>query len=107
MFLFLRSTDKNEIEGEEGVDAYKGIFFTFAYEIFDRMDKQLIAHSNQSGLYKAISEFQPQTGIIENNVVFLESERFSKNHLFKSYIWSQRLKFKNRFGVATHIAISY
>ena len=82
-------------------------FFTFAYEICGHMDKKLIAYSNQSDLSKAISEFQPQTRIIENSVAFLESEKFSKNHLFKSHIWKQGLKFKNRFGVATHIAISY
>ena len=103
----MTTTDKNEIEGEEGVNAYKGIFFTFAYEICGHMDKKLIAYSNYSGICEAIFEFQPQTRIIENSVTFLESEKFSKNRLFKSHIWRQGLKFKNRFGVATHIAISY
>ena len=31
-----------------------------------------------SGLSEAISEFQPQTRIVENNVAFLESEKFIK-----------------------------
>ena len=44
--LVKKNTDKNEIEGEEGVNAYKGIFFTFAYEICGHTDKQLIAYSN-------------------------------------------------------------
>ena len=82
-------------------------FFTFAFEVYSHMDKQLIAYGNQNGLSEAISEFQPQTRIIENNVAFLKSEKFSKIHFIRSYIWSQGLKFKNRFGVATHIAISY
>ena len=99
--------DKTEIEGEEGVNEYKGIFFIFAFEVYSHMDKQLIAYGNQNGLSEAISEFQPQTRIIENNVAFLESEKLSKNHLFRSYIWSLGLKLKNRFGVAIHIAISY
>ena len=41
-----KTTDKNEIEGEEGVNAYKGIFFIFAYEICGHMDKRSIAFSN-------------------------------------------------------------
>ena len=45
-FLAFTYTDKNEIEGEEGVNAYKGIFFTSAYDICGHMDKQLIAYSN-------------------------------------------------------------
>ena len=40
------STDKNEIEGEEGVNEYKGIFFSFAFEVYSFMDKQLIAYGN-------------------------------------------------------------
>ena len=40
------NTDKNEIEGEEGVNEYKGIFFTFAFEVYSHMDKQLIAYGN-------------------------------------------------------------
>jgi len=39
----MTTTDKNEIEGEEGVNAYKGIFLTFAYEICGHIDKQLLA----------------------------------------------------------------
>ena len=32
IYRFIRFiTDKNEIEGEEGVNEYKGIFFTFAF----------------------------------------------------------------------------
>ena len=95
------------MEGVEGVSAYKGISFTFSFEVYSHMDKQIIAYCNWSGLFEAISEFQPQTKIIENNDAFLESEKLSKNHLFKRHIWRQGLKFKNRFGVASHIAISY
>ena len=42
----LSYTDKNEIEGEEGVNEYKGIFFMFAFEVYSHMDKQLIAYGN-------------------------------------------------------------
>jgi len=38
------STDKNEIEGEEGVNAYKGIFVIFSFEVYRHMDKQLIVY---------------------------------------------------------------
>ena len=41
-----KSTDNNEIEGEEGVNAYKGIFLTFAFEVYSYMDKKLIAFGN-------------------------------------------------------------
>ena len=54
------------------------------------MDKHLIAYGNKSGLPDAISEFQPQTSIIEN-VTFFKGEKFSKNHFLRGCIWSQGL----------------
>ena len=44
--FYRKCTDKIEIEGEEGVNEYKGIFFTFAFEVYSHMDKQLIAYGN-------------------------------------------------------------
>ena len=41
-FSHAEFTDKNE--GEEGVNAYKGIFFPFAFELCGHMDKKLIAY---------------------------------------------------------------
>ena len=42
----LKTTDENKIESEEGVNAYKGIFFAFAFVVYGRMDKQFIAYGS-------------------------------------------------------------
>ena len=44
-----RTTETNEIDGEEEVHAYRKIFFMFLFEFYGHMGKYLVAYGKKSG----------------------------------------------------------
>ena len=86
---------------------YKGIFFPIRLKIHGRTAQWFVANGNISGHTEAIFEFQPLTpDITPEKVIFAKFFSLQKSNIIL-YNSGLGLKFKNRFGEAILITISY
>ena len=86
---------------------YKGIFFLIKLKIHGCTAQRFVAYGNMSGHTEAIFEFQPLTpDITPEKVIFAKFFTLKKSNIIL-YNSGLGLKFRNRFGEAILITISY
>ena len=86
---------------------YKGIFFLIRLQIHGCIAQRFVAYGNMSGHTEAIFLFQPLTpDITPEKVIFAKFFTLIKNNIIL-YNSGLELKFRNRFGEAILITISY
>ena len=86
---------------------FKGILFLRRLEIHGCTAQRFVAYGNMSGYTEAIFEFQPLTpDIIPEKVIFAKFFTLKKSNIIL-YNSGLGLKFRNRFGEAILITISY